>query len=89
MRANMGFTINERKENKGLKGKMENKDKAKKKISDLLNTIDEMMYPSEIAEQLHIDYNLCVEIIEELWKEGRIEIVEDSETGDDKKWIKN
>jgi hypothetical protein len=34
------------------------------------------MKPSEIAERLHIDYDLCVEIIEELLKEGKIEIVE-------------
>ena len=55
------------------------KDKARKEISDLLNKIDDKIYPSEIAEQLHIDYNLCVEIIEELLKEGEIEFVENSE----------
>jgi hypothetical protein len=38
---------------------------------------DEKIYPSEIAERLHIDYDLCVEIIEELLKEGKIEIVEE------------
>ena len=53
------------------------KDKAKKKISNLLNKIDKQIYPSEIAEQLHIDYELCVEIIEELLEEEKIEIVED------------
>ena len=54
-----------------------NKDEAKKRISECLCEIDEKIYPSEIAEQLHIDYNLCVEIIEELLKEGEIEIVEE------------
>lgn len=49
---------------------------AKKRISECLNEIDEKIYPSEIAERLHIDYDLCVEIIEELLKEGKIEIVE-------------
>ena len=56
-----------------------NRNEAKKKISDLLNRIDEQIYSSEIAEQLHIDYNLCVEVIEELLEEEKIEVVEDSE----------
>ena len=55
-----------------------NKEKAKKEISDLLDKIDKNIYPSEIAEQLHIDYELCVEVIEELLEEEKIEIVEDS-----------
>lgn len=54
------------------------RNKAKKGISDLLDKIDKQIYPSEIAEQLHIDYNLCVEIIEELLEEEKIEFVEDS-----------
>ncbi len=53
------------------------KDVAKKRISECLCEIDEKIYPSEIAERLHIDYDLCVEIIEELLKEGEIEIVEE------------
>jgi len=53
------------------------KDEAKKRISDCLCEIKEKIYPSEIAERLHIDYDLCVEIIEELLKEGEIEIVEE------------
>ena len=52
------------------------REEAKKRISECLNEIDEKIYPSEIAERLHIDYDLCVEIIEELLKEGKIEIVE-------------
>ena len=50
---------------------------AKRRISEHLNQIDGNIYPSEIAEQLHIDYNLCVKVIEELLKEKKIEIVED------------
>ena len=50
--------------------------KAKQEISALLNKINNKIYPSEIAEQLHIDYNLCVEIIDELLEEEKIEIVE-------------
>lgn len=53
------------------------REEAKKRISECLNEIDEKIYPSEIAEQLHIDYELCVEIIEGLLKEGKIEIVEE------------
>ena len=52
-------------------------EEAKKRIYNYLKKIDSKVYPSEIAEQLHIDYNQCVEIIEELLKEGEIEIVED------------
>lgn len=51
------------------------REEAKKRISECLSEIDEKRYPSEIAEQLHIDYELCVEVIEELLKEGKIEIV--------------
>ena len=51
------------------------KNKAKEKISKLLNKTNAKIYPSEIAEQLHIDYNLCVEVIEELLKEGKIKFV--------------
>ena len=54
------------------------RNEARKQISDLLDKIDKQIYPSEIAEQLHIDYNLCVEIIEKLLEEEKIEIVEDS-----------
>ena len=50
---------------------------AKKRISEYLNKNDSKIYPSEIAEQLHIDYDLCVEIIEELLKEEKIVILED------------
>ena len=53
------------------------KDEAKKRISECLCEIDEKIYPGEIAEWLHIDYDLCVEIIEELLKEGEIEIMEE------------
>ena len=53
--------------------------KAKEEISDLLDKIDKQIYPSEVADKLHIDYNLCIEIIEELLEEEKIEIVEDSE----------
>ena len=55
------------------------RNEARKQISDLLNKIDKQIYPSEIAEQLHIDYDLCVEVIEELLEEEKIEIAEDSE----------
>ncbi|MCK4526109.1 hypothetical protein KAW18_01960 [candidate division WOR-3 bacterium] len=55
---------------------MDNKE-AKKRISEYLNKIDGNIFPSEIAEHLHIDYSLCVEVIEELLKEKKIEIVED------------
>ena len=50
---------------------------AKRRISEYLNKIDGKIYPSEIADQLHIDYDLCVEVIEELLQEKKIEIVED------------
>ena len=53
--------------------------KAKEEISDLLDKIDKQIYPSEVADELHIDYNLCIEIIEELLEEEKVEIVEDSE----------
>lgn len=53
------------------------REEAKKRISELLSKIDEKIYPSEIADKLHIDYDLCVEITEELLAEGKIEIVED------------
>ena len=53
------------------------KEEAKTRISECLSEINEKIYPSEIAEKLHIDYDLCVEIIEELWDEGKIEIVEE------------
>lgn len=52
-------------------------EETKKRIYNYLKKIDSEVYPSEIAKQLHIDYNQCVEIIEELLKEGEIEIVED------------
>ena len=55
------------------------RDEAKEKISDFLDKISKQIYPSKIAEQLRIDYELCVEIIEELLEEEKIEIVEDSE----------
>ena len=50
---------------------------AKRRISEYLNKIDDKIYPSEIAEHLHIDYSICIEVIEELLKEKKIEIVED------------
>lgn len=53
------------------------REEAKKRITECLNETDEKIYPSEIAEQLHIDYDLCVDIIEEFLKEGKIEIVEE------------
>ncbi|NQE53583.1 hypothetical protein C5S29_08315 [ANME-1 cluster archaeon GoMg3.2] len=53
------------------------KEEAKKRISECLCEIDDKMYPSEIAERLRIDYDLCVEIIEELMKKGEIEVVEE------------
>lgn len=53
------------------------KEEAKKRISECLCEIDDKMYPSEIAERLRIDYDLCVEIIEELMKTGEIEVVEE------------
>jgi len=53
------------------------REEAKKRISKCLSKIDEKIYPSEIAEQLHINYDLCVEVIEEFLKEGKIEIVEE------------
>lgn len=36
----------------------------------------EKIYPSEIAEKLHIDYDLVWEIIDDLLKEDEIEIIE-------------
>ncbi len=53
------------------------REEAKKRISECLSEIDEKIYPSEIAERLHINYDLCVDVIEELLKEGKIEIVEE------------
>jgi len=53
------------------------KEEAKSRISGYLSEIDEKIYPSEIAEKLHIDYDLCVEIIKELLDEGKIETVEE------------
>ncbi len=53
------------------------KEEAKKRISECLCEIEDKMYPSEIAERLRIDYDLCVEIIEELMKKGEIEVVEE------------
>ena len=53
------------------------KEEAKKRISECLNENDKKVYPSEIAERLHIDYDLCVEIIEEFLKKGKIEIAEE------------
>ena len=50
---------------------------AKRRISEYLNKNTGRVYPSEIADQLHIDYDLCVEVIEGLLKDGEIEIVED------------
>jgi hypothetical protein len=53
------------------------KEEAKKRISVCLNETNEKVYPSEIAERLHIDYDLCVEIIEEFLKKGKIQIAEE------------
>ena len=53
------------------------KEEAKKRISECLNETDEKVYPSEIAERLHIDYDLCVEITEEFLKKGKIQIAEE------------
>ena len=53
------------------------REEAKERIFECLSEIDEKIYPSEIAERLHINYELCVEVIEELLKEGKIEIEEE------------
>jgi hypothetical protein len=53
------------------------REEAKKRITECLNETDGKIYPSEISELLHIDYDLCVEIIEEFLKKGKIEIAEE------------
>jgi DNA invertase Pin-like site-specific DNA recombinase len=50
---------------------------AKKQILGILNESDEKVYPSEIAERLHISYDICFEIIEELLKEGEVSYEEE------------
>lgn len=52
---------------------------ARNQILDTLNKSDEKIYPSETAERLHIDYDLCLEIIEELLKEGQVKIESEEE----------
>lgn len=59
--------------------KIDQRLKAKKRIFEYLGEIDEKIYPSEIAERLHINYELCVEAIEELLKERKIEVDEEYE----------
>ena len=49
---------------------------AKERIFECLSKIDGKIYPSEIAELLHINYELCIEVIEELLKEGKIGVEE-------------
>ena len=53
------------------------KDEKKRVISEYLDKTGKKRYPSEIAEELHINYDLCMEIVEELLDEGTIEIVEE------------
>ena len=56
--------------------KIDQRLKTKERIFEYLGEIDRKIYPSEIAELLHINYELCIEAVEELLKEGKIEIDE-------------
>lgn len=46
--------------------------KARKEILEYLKTKD-TVYPSEIADELRIDYHLVNEILRELWEQEKIE----------------
>ncbi|MCZ7398660.1 MAG: hypothetical protein O8C62_03100 [Candidatus Methanoperedens sp.] len=51
------------------------KDNAIAKIKELFDKYpNESIYPSEIAEKLHIDYDLVFEIVEDLLREDEIEM---------------
>jgi len=49
---------------------------AKKEIQDLINkNKDEKLFPSDISDKLNISYDLTIEIIQELIKEKKVEII--------------
>ncbi len=51
------------------------KEDAKVRIKELFDKhSNENIYPSEVAEKLHIDYDLVLEIVEDLLKEDEIEV---------------
>lgn len=52
------------------------KEEAKEKIKELIGQTDIEFYPDEIAEKLCIDFQLVMEIINELIDEGKIEVSE-------------
>lgn len=52
------------------------KEDAKERIKELIDQTDTKFYPDEIAEKLHIDFQLVMEIMDELIKEEKIEVIE-------------
>ena len=50
------------------------RDIAKEKIKELIKQSDIDLYPDEISEKLHIDFELVMEITEELIKEGKVAV---------------
>jgi hypothetical protein len=51
------------------------KEDAKLRIKELFDKhSNENIYPSEVAEKLHIDYDLVLEIVEDLLREDEIEV---------------
>lgn len=48
------------------------KQKAKEEIWDYLQK-KEVAYPSDIADELRLDYGLVVDIVRELWEEEKVE----------------
>lgn len=59
-----------------MKNKINDKQIARRKIIKYLNSIDTKIYPSELSEILNIDYDVCIEIIEDLLSEEKVEFEE-------------
>lgn len=53
------------------------KEEAKEKIKELIRQTDTNFYPDEIAEKLCIDFQLVMEIMNELIDEEEIEVAPD------------
>ena len=49
------------------------KKEAKEKVKNFFETFDGDIYPSELSEKLHIDYELVWEVLKELEGEGLVE----------------
>ena len=50
------------------------KAETRKLICEYLDIANGWIYPSEIADRLNINYHLCMDVVEELLKEGAIKI---------------